>query len=94
MPHGLPHDPSPRPATTANATSTMSFAKLERWLQDRAQRRPVVASTPMLHGYVAAIVAGPESISPLDWICPLLAVDADAFNHDGTAEFSAISTVV
>ncbi len=34
------------------------------------------------------------SISPLDWICPLLAVDADVFNHGGTAEFAAISAVV
>jgi hypothetical protein len=33
----------------------------------------------MLDGYVAAIVAGPVSINPLDWICPLLAVDADAW---------------
>ena len=36
---------------------------------------------------------GPVSISPLDWICPLLAIDADAFNHGGTAEFAAISAV-
>ncbi|WP_375779124.1 UPF0149 family protein [Bradyrhizobium sp. ma5] len=34
----------------------------------------------MLDGYVAAIVVGPVSISPLDWICPLLSIDADAFN--------------
>ena len=34
------------------------------------------------------------SISPLDWICPLLAIDADAFNHGGTPEFAAISAVV
>ena len=47
----------------------------------------------MLDGYVAAIVAGPVSISPLDWICPLLAIDADAFNHGGTPEFAAISAV-
>src|ERR1700675_4092807 len=39
-------------------------------------------------------LAGPVSISPLDWICPLLAIDADAFNHGGTAEFAAISAVV
>ena len=39
-------------------------------------------------------MAGPVSISPLDWICPLLAIDADAFNHGGTAEFAAISAVV
>jgi uncharacterized protein len=67
-----------------------SLAELERWLQDRAERRPVATSMPVLDGYVAAIVAGPVSISPLDWICPLLAVDADAFNHGGTAEFAAI----
>jgi uncharacterized protein len=47
----------------------------------------------MLDGYVTAIVAGPESISPLDWICPLLAIDADAFNHGDTPEFAAISAV-
>ena len=28
-----------------------------------------------------------------DWICPLLAVDADAFNHGGTSEFTAIRAV-
>ena len=47
----------------------------------------------MLDGYIAAIVAGPVSMHPLDWICPLLAVDADAFNHGGTPEFAAISAV-
>jgi uncharacterized protein len=49
--------------------------------------------SPMLGGYAAAIVVGPVSISPLDWICPLLAIDADAFNHGGTPEFAAISAV-
>jgi uncharacterized protein len=32
-------------------------------------------------------------MSPLDWICQLLAIDADAFNHRGTPEFVAISAV-
>lgn len=32
-------------------------------------------------------------MSPLDWICPLLAVDADAFNPGDTSEFAAISAV-
>jgi uncharacterized protein len=72
----------------------MSLAELERWLRGRAERHPVAASLPVLDGYVAAIVAGPVSISPLDWICPLLAVDADAFNHGGTPEIAAISAVV
>jgi uncharacterized protein len=30
---------------------------------------------------------------PREWICPLLAVEADAFNHGGTPEFAAISAV-
>jgi uncharacterized protein len=45
------------------------------------------------HHSGTAIVAGPVSIDPLEWICPLLAVDADAFNHGGTPEFAAISAV-
>ena len=73
--------------------AAMPLGELERWLQDRAGRRPVATSVPMLDGYVAAIVAGPVSIDPRDWICPLLAVDADAFNHGGTPEFAAISAV-
>jgi uncharacterized protein len=58
-------------------------------------RRPAsfATSVPMLDGYVAAIVAGSVSIDPLDWICPLLAVDTDAFNHGGTTEFAAICAV-
>ena len=72
------------PASSSTTAAAMSLAQLERWLQDRAERRPVATSMPVLDGYVAAIVAGPVSISPLDWICPLLAIDADAFNHGGT----------
>ena len=75
------------------AAAAMPLPELERWLQDRAARRPVATSVPMLDGYVAAIVAGPVSIDPLDWICPLLAVDTDAFNHGGSPEFAAICAV-
>jgi uncharacterized protein len=71
----------------------MPLPELDRWLQDRADRHPVATSIPMLDGYVAAIVAGPVSIDPPDWICPLLAIDADAFNHGGTPEFAAICAV-
>jgi uncharacterized protein len=85
---------SPRRSAPSKATAAMTLAELDQWLQKRAHRRPVASSMAMLDGYVAAIVAGPVSISPLDWICPLLAVDAGAFNHGGTAEFAAISAVV
>ncbi|MGE5159845.1 MAG: UPF0149 family protein [Gemmatimonas sp.] len=75
------------------AAAAMPLADLERWLQARVDQHPVATGLPMLDGYVAAIVAGPVSMSPLDWICPLLAIDADAFNHGGTPEFAAISAV-
>ncbi|TAI59763.1 UPF0149 family protein [Bradyrhizobium sp. Leo170] len=75
------------------AVAAMPLEELERWLQARVDRHPAATSIPMLDGYVAAIVAGPVSMSPLDWICPLLAIDADVFNHGGTPEFAAISTV-
>src|SRR5450631_1576311 len=81
-------------SSSSRAAAAMPLDELERWLQARAERRPVATSLPVLDGYVAAIVAGPVSINPLDWICPLLAIDADAFNHGGTPEFAAISAVV
>ncbi|MGF6425641.1 uncharacterized protein ABIE91_000861 [Bradyrhizobium elkanii] len=80
-------------ASSSMAAAAMPLAELEQWLQARVDQHPAATSLPMLGGYVAAIVAGPVSINPLDWICPLLAIDADAFNHGGTPEFAAISAV-
>ncbi len=85
---------SRRHQPTSAAATAMPVQELERWLLERAERRPVATSIAKLDGYVTAIVAGPVSISPLEWICPLLAIDADAFNHGGTPEFAAISAVV
>ncbi|MCP3372765.1 UPF0149 family protein [Bradyrhizobium cajani] len=75
------------------AAAAIRLTDLERWLQARVDRHPAATNLPMLDGYVAAIGTGPVSTSPLDWICPLLAIDADAFNHGGTPEFAAISAV-
>ena len=71
----------------------MSLEQLDRWLRDRPDCRPAAANISMLDGYVTAIVAGPMSLDPPEWICPLLGIDADAFNHGGTPEFAAISAV-
>lgn len=54
------------------------LAELERWLQARVNRRPAASSIPMLDGYAAAVVAGPVSMGPFDWICPPLFIDANA----------------
>ena len=82
-----------RPALSPMAAAAMPLDDLDRWLRGRADRRPAATGIHMLDGYVTAIVAGPVSLDPPDWICPLLAVDADAFNHGGTPEFAAISAV-
>ncbi len=82
-----------RSESPSMVAAAMPLTELEQWLHDRADRRPVATSLPTLDGYVAAIVAGPVSIDPLEWICQLLAVDADAFNHGGTPEFAAICAV-
>lgn len=78
---------------SAMAQAAMPLEQLGRWLKGRADRNPAASSVSMLDGYIAAIVVGPVSMHPPDWICPLLAVDADAFNHGGTPEFAAISAV-
>jgi uncharacterized protein len=80
-------------ASSPMAAAAIPLEQLRRWLQARVDQHPVATSIPMLDGYVTAIVAGPVSIGPIEWICPLLAVDADAFNHGDTPEFAAISAV-
>jgi uncharacterized protein len=79
---------SAHPPMTAVA---MPLDKLDLWLQGRASA--AAADLSMLDGFVTAIVAGPVSMDPPAWICPLLGIDIDAFNHGGTTEFAAISAV-
>ena len=83
-----------KPVKTTMADYAMSFERLGQWMSERARsptlRHPQATSLSMLDGAVAAVVAGPVSIAPEEWVCPLLGVDPDAFNHD-TEEFSAIA---
>lgn len=79
------------------ADYAMSFDRLGLWISERARstslRHPQATSLSMLDGAVAAVVVGPVSMNPEEWVCPLLGVDADAFNHD-TEEFSAIAATL
>lgn len=79
------------------ADYAMSFDRLGLWMAERAKstslRHPQATSLSMLDGAVAAVVAGPASMNPEEWVCPLLGVDPDAFNHD-TEEFSAIAATL
>jgi uncharacterized protein len=81
---------SAHPPMTAVA---MPLDRLDVWLQGRADHGAAATNLSMLDGFVTAIVAGPVSMAPPEWICPLLGVEIDAFNHGGTAEFAAISAV-
>ena len=86
-----------KPAKTTMADYAMSFEQLGQWLSERARsptlRHPRATSLSMLDGAVAAVVAGPVSMAPEEWVCPLLGVEPDAFNHD-TETFSAIAATL
>src|SRR5213083_1200934 len=69
----------------------MPLDKLDVWLQGRTGA--AATNLSMLDGFVTAIVAGPVSMDPPEWICPLLGIGIDAFDHGGTPEFAAISAV-
>lgn len=72
-------------------TVAMSLDELDVWLQGRTGA--AATNLSMLDGFVTAVVAGPVSMDPPEWICPLLGIGIDAFNHGGTPEFAAISAV-
>src|SRR5208337_3858832 len=82
---------------TTMADYAMSFERLGQWMSERARsptlRHPRATSLSMLDGAVTAVVAGPVSMPPEEWVCPLLGVDPDAFNRD-TEEFSAIAATL
>ena len=75
----------------------MSFERLGQWMSERARsptlRHPQATSLSMLDGAVTAVVAGPVSMAPEEWVCPLLGADPDDFNHD-TETFSAIAAAL
>ena len=86
-----------KPVKTTMANYAMSFEQLGEWMSVRAKspevRHPQAMSLSMVDGAVSAVVAGPASMMPEEWVCPLLGVDPDDFNHD-TETFSAIAATL
>ncbi len=86
-----------KPVKTTMADYAMSFERLGQWISERARsptpRHPQATSLSMLDGAVTAVVAGPVSMPPEEWVCQLLGVDPDDFNHD-TEAFSAIAATL
>jgi uncharacterized protein len=88
-----PTDAASADAAPGVVMAAMPLDELDRWLRGRTQPRPVAENVAMFDGYITAIVAGPVSLPPLDWICPLLGVAPDAYNDGSTPEFAAIGAV-
>jgi uncharacterized protein len=87
-----------KPVKTTMADYAMSFEQLGTWMDARAKsspgaRHPQTRSLSMVDGAVSAVVAGPVSTMPEEWVCPLLGVDPDDFNHD-TETFAAIAATL
>ncbi len=95
-PTGGAMPPAPPPRQYAATAAAMSLEDLDLWLRGRAKADPppLATSLSMLDGFVSAVVAGPVSMDPRHWICPLLGIDPDAFNHGGTPEFAALCAVI
>jgi yecA family protein len=90
--------PAQKPVKTTMADYAMSFEQLGQWMSARAKsspggRQPQGTSLSMVDGAVSAVVAGPVSAMPEEWVCPLLGVDPDDFNDD-TETFSAIAATL
>jgi uncharacterized protein len=88
--------PPPAPRQYAAAATAMSLEDLDIWLRERAKADPppLATSLSMLDGFVSAVVAGPVSMDTRAWICPLLGIDPDAFDHGGTPQFAALCAVI
>jgi yecA family protein len=86
-----------KPVKTTMADYAMSFEQLGQWMSAREKspqlRHPQATSLSMVDGAVSAVVAGPVSMMPEEWVCPLLGIDPDDFNHD-TEVFSAIAATL
>ena len=80
-------------ASSSMAAAAMPLEELERWLQAAPTSILSPPASPCWTATSPRSWPGRCRSSPLDWICPLLAIDADAFNHGGTPEFAAISAV-
>ncbi|MFM8859708.1 MAG: UPF0149 family protein [Methylocystis sp.] len=85
------------PPVKTMADYAMPMEQFELWLLRRLtskrRLRPKATSLSFIDGHVAAIVSGPLSYDPIEWVCPLLGLRPDAFNHD-TEKFVAMACVL
>jgi len=74
------------------ASKAMTLEELEDWI-DRLDPPPLVDGVSMLDGYMAAIIVGPCSVSPYEWMEHMLGAHGD-IGMEGSTQTAAIMGVV
>jgi uncharacterized protein len=73
------------------AAQAMSLEQLERWIE-RLEPPPLIDSVSMLDGYLTAIIVGPCSIDPYQWMGHMLGPHS-AIGADGSEQFAAMQAI-
>lgn len=74
------------------AAQAMSLEQLEHWIE-RLEPPPLINGVSMLDGYLTAIIVGPCSIDPYEWMRSMLAPHS-AIGADGSEQFAAVQAIV
>ena len=69
----------------------MSLEELELWIE-RLEPPPLIDGVSMLDGYLTAIIVGPCSISPYEWMRHMLGPHS-AIGADGSEQFAAVQAI-
>lgn len=82
----------PRTARRRGAHEAMSLEELERWI-DQLDPPPLIDGVSMLDGYLTAIIVGPCSIDPHEWLRHMLGPHS-GLGMEGTKQAAAIMAIV
>jgi uncharacterized protein len=80
-----------RAARRRRMSGAMTLEQLEHWI-DHLDPPPLVDGVSMLDGYLAAIIVGPCSVSPYEWMGHMLRPH-DSIGMEGTTQAAAIMGV-
>jgi uncharacterized protein len=75
-----------------SAREAMSLEELERWI-DQLDPPPLIDGVSMLDGYLTAIIVGPCSIDPHEWLRHMLGPHS-GLGMEGTKQAAAIMAIV
>jgi len=82
----------PRSRRRRSTREAMSLEELERWI-DQLDPPPLVDGVSMLDGYLTAVIVGPCSMDPHEWMRHMLGPHS-GLGMEGTEQAAAIMAVV